>query len=203
MSAVFADEKSLFATSEEWLQAAVDTSLRSVVQTITGMVIPDVRIGVGFPSTGKSGSTLAETWPRKAANDNVNEITVRVTMSDPVEVLGVLLHELIHVGFDGKYGHGKRFQKEFARLGFMGDPKGHMMSPELRNNLKTLADSLGVYPRKEGLQEFIAKHKQTTRLHKVICQTCSLNFRLTQKWIDKAVQLDCPDRACVGGIMVD
>ena len=193
----------LFETSEEWLLAAVDMQLRDVVQRITGMVIPSVRVGVGFPSAGASSSTLGETYSRSVAADNVNEILIRVTMSDPVEVLGVLLHELIHVGFDAKYGHGKRFQKEFTKLGFIGDPRSHTMSPELRNSLTKLSDALGAYPRKEGLEEFIKKHKQTTRLHKVICQTCSLNFRLTQKWIDKATQLDCPDRACVGGILID
>jgi len=193
--------ETLFETSEEWLTAAGDT-LRPAIASALGIQIPVPRYTVGFPAQGRKSNTLGETYPMAASRDGVNEIIIRITLTDPVEILGVLAHELIHVAMDCRYGHGKRFTKHFNKFGFMGSPLGHTMSPELRIQMAGLASSLGEYPRRDGLSETAANSKQTTRMIKATCQTCGMVYRTTQKWIDYAAHLNCGDRSCVGPVIL-
>ena len=100
----------IFETREEWLQAAAD-ALREPFRKRAGLSVPEVRIGVGWPSGGMRTRTGGQTWARAASADGVNEITVRVDIHDAVDVLSILGHELIHAALDCKGGHGKTFQR--------------------------------------------------------------------------------------------
>ena len=191
----------LFETSEEWLTAAGDT-LRPAIAQALGIQIPVPRYTVGFPAQGRKSNTLGETYPMSASRDGVNEIIIRITLTDPVEILGVLAHELIHVAMDCRYGHGKRFTAHFNRFGFIGSPVGHTMSPDLRIKMAGLASALGEYPRREGLNEAAVNSKQTTRMLKATCQTCGMVYRTTQKWIDLAAHINCGDRSCAGPVII-
>lgn len=173
----------IFETREEWLQAAAD-ALRTPMFSRTDLSVPDVRIGVGWPSGGMRTRTGGQTWARAASADGINEITVRVDIHDAVEVLCILGHELIHAALDCKGGHGKMFQRAFTRMGYVGTPKSHEPGADLRAEYATLAASLGDYPSADGLAVAARKKKQTTRMIRCMCTTCGVTFRLTQKWID-------------------
>lgn len=190
----------LFETREEWLQAA-SVELRSVMLAETGLTIPNVRVGVGFTSGGLRTNELGQTWARKASKDGINEITVRVTVNDPVDVLAVLGHELIHAALDCKGAHGKTFTRAHLAMGYVSDSKGCVLGAELREAYAALTEALGDYPGDDGLAVAAMKKKQTTRMRKCTCVTCGFTFRTTARWIaDRA--LECPDVECEGAVHV-
>ena len=184
----------IFETREEWLQAAAD-ALREPFRKRAGLSVPEVRIGVGWPSGGMRTRTGGQTWARAASADGVNEITVRVDIHDAVDVLSILGHELIHAALDCKGGHGKMFQRAFYKMGYVNDPKSHAVGDGLRTEYATLAASLGDYPSADGLAVAARKKKQTTRMIKCECPTCGFIFRTTAKWAEGRV-LVCPDEQC-------
>ena len=190
----------IFETREEWLQAAAD-ALRTPMFSRTDLPVPDVRIGVGWPSGGMRTRVGGQTWARSASVDGVNEITVRVDIHDAVEVLCILGHELIHAALDCKGGHGKMFQRAFYLMGYVNDPKSHMPGDALRAEYATLAASLGDYPSADGLAVAARKKKQTTRMIKCECQECGFIFRTTAKWAEGKT-LVCPDELCQMSVVV-
>ena len=188
----------IFETREEWLQAAAD-ALREPFRKRAGLSVPEVRIGVGWPSGGMRTRTGGQTWARAASADGVNEITVRVDMHDAVEVLSILGHELIHAALDCKGAHGKTFQRAFYLMGYVNDPKSHAVGEVLRTEYATLASALGDYPSADGLAVAARKKKQTTRMLAFHCDKeeggCGYAVSTTRVHVERAMPV-CPDPAC-------
>lgn len=192
----------IWFTREEWLDAAVD-AMRPAWERRTGLSIPKVRVGVGFPSGGLRSAVGGQTWTRASSPDGINEITIRVTLSDPVEVLAILGHELVHAAMDCKGGHGKRFASAMSMIGYVGSPKASEAGNVLKQELTALAEALGEYPGDAGLAVEAEKRKQGTRMIRISCNSCGFVFRTTQKWVDKAAgSLSCPDYECGGDVTV-
>lgn len=194
-----------FETREEWLAAAVE-ALRPVWLDRAGLTVPEVRVGVGFPSGGVRSAGQGQCWKRSASADGVNEITIRVTVLDAVEALSILGHELVHAAWDNQYGHGKKFARALNSLGFIGNPKSSVAGATLSAELATLADALGDYPGDEGLTVAALAKKQGTRMLACTCETCGFKFRTTVKWIVTALGnggLRCPDSECDGVVSAD
>ena len=95
---------------EEWLMRAV-VHLEPIFQR-GGYQIPQVKVSIGFPSTGAKGRHLGQCWGSKASEDGINQIFIAPNQSDPVEVLDTLTHELVHAVDDCKSGHGEGFNEE-------------------------------------------------------------------------------------------
>ena len=70
---------------EEWLMRAV-VHLEPIFQR-GGYQIPQVKVSIGFPSTGAKGRHLGQCWGSKASEDGINQIFIAPNQSDPVEVL--------------------------------------------------------------------------------------------------------------------
>lgn len=188
----------LFETREEWLQAAT-TELRTVLFSRTDLSVPEVRIGVGWPSGGMRTRTGGQTWARAASADGINEITVRVDIHDAVDVLSILGHELIHAALDCKGAHGKMFQRAFFSMGYVNDPKASVPGAALRIEYALLAQSLGDYPSADGLALAAKKKKQTTRMIAFHCDPkkggCTYAVSTTRVHIEIAVPI-CANPEC-------
>ena len=60
-----------------------------------GSVLPDkIDMPLAFTSTGKRGHMAGECWHADLSGDQHFEIYIRPDKDDPLEVLGVLVHEL-------------------------------------------------------------------------------------------------------------
>lgn len=190
-------------TSEEWLVDAADR-LSVAVRQMANVVVPPVRIGVGFLSGGDRGKALAESFPASATKDGIHEIIIKVRLTDPVQVLSALTRELIMVAMDCRWAsnpYAKDFKQAFERVGFVGSPAECVPGDSLRNNLTMLAMSLGEYPREDGMiSELLAKRKQTTRGLRCVCSHCGSNWRTARKNIDAAgSDLRCQNGRCPAG----
>lgn len=194
-----------FETSDEWLTEATDRVLRADILRRTRVHVPSVRVSVGFGTRGLANGALAQTLPRAMSLDGVNEIYIRPTLHDPSEVLTVLIGELIRASYDGKAPNGKRVEYTLGnmRIAMSKTAGGVRLFPtvELETDLRALAESLGDYPRANGLDITAAtRAKQTTRMIRCECDTCGFLFRTAQSWIDRVPTLRCPDSLCGGSV---
>ena len=111
-----------------------------------GYQIPQVKVSIGFPSTGSKGRHLGQCWGSKASEDGINQIFIAPNQADPVEVLDTLTHELVHAIDDCKSGHGEGFKKIATDVGLVGPMRSAGAGEHLKQDLIRLAQALGHFP---------------------------------------------------------
>ena len=129
---------------EEWLMRAV-VHLEPIFQR-GGYQVPQVKVSIGFPSTGAKGRHLGQCWGSKASEDGINQIFIAPSQSDPVEVLDTLTHELVHAVDDCKSGHGEGFKKIASDVGLKGPMRSAGAGEHLKQDLTRIAQALGHFP---------------------------------------------------------
>lgn len=188
----------IFATREEWLLEAV-VRIAPLFSARDYTVPENLNVSCGFPSRNALSDkkqAIGECWSDKASQGNQFEIFISPILSEPVRVLGVLVHELCHaiVGHDA--GHGPRFRKCAEALGLEGKMTATTESDSLRATLAIISDELGPYPH-HALQKLSNFRKpQTARQLKVICAECGYTVRTTKKWIEVGLPT-CPCGKCM------
>ena len=100
--------------------------------------------------------------------------------SDPIEVFGILVHELAHSATDGD-GHKGRFPACVRKLWLEGKPTSTVVGQRFRENFAPLVEGLGAYPHAR-LNVSAVRKVQGTRMLKAFCPACGYTVRLTQKW---------------------
>ena len=187
-------------TRESWLRAA-SNELRPYFQTC-GLTIPEnIRFAIAFPSTGRRGARIGECWHSSTSDDGNFEIIIRADIADPVEVLGVLVHELVHAVLPADAGHGTLYKQAAVKVGLEGKMRHAMPSQLLRPRLVEIAEILGALPHAKlnidrGRENRPADRpkKQRTRLLKAECDGdgCGYTVRITAKWVDDIGAPLCP-----------
>lgn len=191
---------------EAWLIQAAE-AMTPWIREVVDPDFPEVkfRVSVGWPGgRAKKTITVGQCWPTTSAEDGVAQIFISPMrgMADTVNVLGTLLHEMIHAYDDCKDGHTGRFIKIAKPLGFI--PKwtsSDNRSPELTERLEDLAADLGLFPSAAITAGRAADtpKTQTNRQIKAECVSGSgYKVRLSQKWIDEVGTPICP---CCGESM--
>jgi hypothetical protein len=185
---------------EAWLTELV-VRLRPMFEGVGAPIPVETRIACGWPSRSATSSRrrrIGECWHEDCSADKSREVFISPTLADPVEVAGVVVHELVHAS--GQSGHGAGFGKVARKLGLTGAMAATTIGDELRPVLAALTDEIGPYPH-AALTPVARDKKQTTRLLKVACQSCGYTARITAKWLAIAAP-DCPNPECeVGGVM--
>ena len=192
--------KNAHDTRESWLRAAAH-DLSSFFE-ICGYPIPqNIRYAIAFPSTGRRGPRVGECWHSSTSDDGNFEIIIRADIADPVEVLGVLTHELVHACVPADAGHGKVYREAALKLGLEGKMRHAMPGKLLNGRLVRLAESLGPLPHaklniERGRDNKLSADqpkKQRTHLLKAECagKGCGYTVRITSKWA-KELGPHCP-----------
>ena len=177
---------------ESWLRSAT-AALRPYFESC-GFVIPDnMRFAIAFPSTGRRGARVGECWHCSTSEDGNYEIIVRADIADPVEVLGVLVHELIHAVLPVDAGHGKLYREAAIKIGL----KARCATPcqtSFAASPRRAGRKLGALPHarlniERGRDNRPADRpkKQRARLLKAECdgEGCGYTVRITAKWVDE------------------
>lgn len=173
---------------EEWLQRAV-VALKPVFKRANFDVPENVRTSVGFPmGAGRKGR--GQCFDSKVSADRTFEVFVTPMLAEPVAVLDVLSHELVHtvVGIDAK--HGKVFKACATAIGLEGKMTATHAGEDLLVKLVAIAEKLGPYPHAELNPTYVKK--QTTRLIKVECPECDYVARVTRVHLDEKGAPICP-----------
>ena len=183
---------------ETWLYKAVEL-LKPLFEENGATIPANIRIGVGFPSVralSASNRRIGECWANECSTDQANEIIISLLLADAVEVLGVVIHEIVHAVVGTKEGHKGAFAKLAKCLGLTGKMTATTIGAELRPRLEGIIAEIGPYPHAALNPQAGDRKKQSTRMLKAVCDECGYTVRLTQKWVDVGLPT-CP---CGGGM---
>jgi hypothetical protein len=185
-------------TRETYLASA--TEHLAPLFTAQGYPLPSVRASVGIPAGGKGGKLkrIGECWSNLASADNTTEIFICPSQSDPVAVLAILLHELVHAAVGLKCGHKGAFKRVAVALGLEGKMTATYPGVKLASDLADLASTLGEYPHAALNTALSGRKKQGTRMIKLECDDCGWSCRTAQKNVDAGT----PTCHCGGSINV-
>jgi len=172
---------------EEWLKRAVD-KVKSHVESHTKREIPPVLVSCGFPSSGGAklnNTTLGECWPSESTFDGTRQIFVNPVIKDPVKVLEVLIHELVHAVLPDDEKHGPEFKRMAKAVGLVGPAKSTSAGDELQAKLTIFAEELGEFDNKPIILKTKDKKKGPKSTFKLHCpdkrdckETCHLSDKL-------------------------
>lgn len=167
---------------EAWLTAAVDM-LRPMFAEDALVELPaTIRVSVGFPGGKSPRKVIGQCW--YTGDDKAAQVFVSPVLVDPIDVLGVLVHELIHAWDGGKSKHKGAFRRVAVILGLEGKMTATTVGDALRARLQIIADTLGTYPHARLNLAASAVKTQTTRMLKVECPACGYTLRTTAKWLE-------------------
>ncbi|HEY8007545.1 MAG TPA: transcription elongation protein SprT [Methylocella sp.] len=197
-----ARQKNRQESRESWLRAAL-TELRPYFAKL-GLTLPEkIRFAVAFTSHGKKGKVAGECWHAGASDDGHYEIIIRADFADPAEVLGILVHELVHAALPPDVKHGKAFREAALKIGLEGQMRHALPGTVLRERLNELATSLGPFPHGRlnfdrvtlaGEVAADGPKKQGTRMLKAECpgSGCGYTVRVAARWIKDCGPPHCP-----------
>jgi len=173
-----------YSTREAWLNAAA-SQMRPWLLAAGGENYMDPLVSVGFPkgSRGKSAANaIGQCWDKSVSADKQRaHIFIIPTMTDPVEVLAVLAHELVHASVGTQCGHRGPFRKVATALGLEGKMTATVPGEMFRRKLTHLVEHLGPYPHVELKPR--KRGAVGSRLVKVECKGCGCIIRMTRKWL--------------------
>ena len=185
-------------TREQWLLRAVKKLAKIIAEN--DEKLPDnVRVSCSFPSQAIR-TRIGEAWTETASEDGAHETFVSPVVSDPIDVLAILLHELVHHTVGISAGHKAPFKRLAVACGLTGKMTATVAGEDLQNRLGTIAESLGEYPHKK-LNPGVGQRKQSTRLIKCECGECGYTVRTTQKWLVFGAPL-CPCNSQEMGVSI-
>lgn len=159
--------------------------------------VPPVRVSVGFPSRGALSSrkrVIGQCWGPTASSDGVPHIFISPLLSEPVDVLSTLCHELVHAIDNCESGHRGNFVQIAKAVGFKAPWTSTPLGEDMEARLCRLADDLPEYPHVALAPTPKEAKKQTTRMIKLVCpdEECGYTVRTTKKWIERGYPT-CPN----------
>ncbi|MDD5585335.1 MAG: transcription elongation protein SprT [Alphaproteobacteria bacterium] len=190
-------------TRESWLRSATN-ELRPYFEKL-GYTLPEkIRFAIAFTSGGKKG-VAGECWHPEASADRHHEIIIKSDKDDPVEILGILVHELVHTLMPTTEKHGNAFKAAALRVGLEGQMRQTKPAPILAEYLQKLAANLGPIPhaRLDFSSTSDVPKKQKMRMLKAECgASCGYTIRLSTKWAKAGLPV-CPINPDHGKLVCD
>lgn len=155
---------------EAWLSSAVSFLNDHLEKNELARM--DVRVSCGWPSRGGAGSgqkiVIGQCFDGSVSRDGKPQIFISPRIEKSIEVLGTLLHELVHASVGCQYGHRKPFSQAAKKVGLEGPPTATSVGKDLVPLLQTFVDQTGPYPH-AALVPTVAK-KPGSRLRLYECQ---------------------------------
>ena len=175
---------------ENYLIQATDIMRKSLFKP-KGYKVPKVELSISWATHGNNSrntgkaKVLGQCFNRASSEKGINQVIITpnldgTTIDGTLNILGVLVHELVHAVDDCVSGHGKAFKDCATAVGLTGPMRSTGESDELKEYLrKNIIDKLGKFPH---AQVNLSKgKKQTTRNIKVECNCCEFSFRTSRK----------------------
>src|SRR3954447_18017607 len=122
---------------ENWLRSATDM-IRPHFESCGYSLPANIRFAIAFPSTGRRGARVGECWHSDTSEDGNFELIIRADIAEPVEVLGVLVHELVHAVVPVDAGHGKFYREAAMKLSLPANKRKAIPKGLLRDKLVTI-----------------------------------------------------------------
>lgn len=152
-------------TREEWLLNAVEL-MRPYMRQHELEVPAEIHVSVGFPRGSRRA--VGQCFYAEMIGTPMSHIFISPTVGDPVEVLGILLHELIHASIGCGKGHGPEFLRAARAVGLAGRATATTVAKgsQLDSVLTSMIGRLGGYPHNsfEPMQTAAATQSKWRRL---------------------------------------
>jgi hypothetical protein len=139
-----------FATREQWLNAATELLDKKFFDG-NGYTLPAKKAcSCGFPKSAR-GHAIGQCWAPETSTDGTINMFICPTQDDPIRVLDILLHELIHAQVGTAAGHKGPFKKMAKEFGLEGKATATFAAEgsELWKQLSHISEQLGPYPHKK------------------------------------------------------
>lgn len=164
------------------------------------------RVSCGFPIGYRGSRTgkvaLGQAFDPSISADGTMEVFINPILDNPVDVIAVLAHELIHVEAGIACGHRGRFASVARAIGLVGAMTATVPGDELRGKLQRIVADLGVYP--HAKVDPNARKKQGTRLLKLQCSDCGWTARVSALQGNRLhAASTCPVCIAVGSLNVE
>jgi len=176
---------------EQWL---TDLSTE-VTPLFKGFALKPFRLTVGWPiSRGRPGKrqVLGECHALESSTAGLNEIFITPLIADPIQVAGVVCHELAHVAAGVEAAHGRGFVKVCRHVGLTrGKPTSVMPGERLEESLKRIVGRLGKYPHEVMQLKTVEAKRQPTGVT-LVCD-CGFRCSTSRKWVS---EVGVPTCAC-------
>ena len=160
---------------------ALAEKLRPMFMSIDAKIPDRFRISLSL----MKGKALGVCYDVTCSADHTYEILVKIDQADPLEVAAIVTHELIHasIGIDCK--HGPEFKKVALALGLEGKMTHTRPGDRFRANIGPILEEMGPFPhaRLDLDGKRVGPKKQTTRMHKAVCNECGYTVRVAAKWV--------------------
>ena len=140
-------EQDVTQLREYWLEQSV-VFLNDIL-TAHDLPLPTVRVSCSWPVAGglrASGQVIGQCFSPKVAKDGKAHIFISPLIAESVEVLGILLHEMLHASIGTQHGHRKPFSQAARAVGLDGPPTATVVGDALRPVLQDFVDRVGIYP---------------------------------------------------------
>lgn len=154
-------------TREAWLIDACGP-LSEIIRR-AGAECPPVAVSIGFPRS-RASHRIGECWDGRLASDGRPAIFVSPTIANPLRVLDVLLHEMIHAAVGTQHGHRGRFVTVARACGLVGKPTATVAGEDLARRLNTVSESLGSLPHAALTVGVTARPGSRLRLYECACR---------------------------------
>lgn len=155
---------------EEWLNELA----KRVRPLFKGFAMAPYRLTCGWPcrmALGRRRRAIGECHALESSKAGVHEIFISPLLDRPVEVGGVVCHELAHVAAGIKDGHGKGFVKVCKHVGLTKNrPTSAAPGKILEDRLVKMVETLGAYPH-SAVVPHLKPAKPRTSV-KLVCPNC-------------------------------
>ena len=132
---------------EAWLQAAASFLFDHIATQ--GLPRVTVRVSCGWPVRGgvsRRRTVIGQCFPPSLCKDDTPQIFISPRLADSIDVLGTLLHELVHASVGCQHGHKKPFSQAARKVGLAGPPTATVVGEQLRPLLVSYVERVGPYP---------------------------------------------------------
>jgi hypothetical protein len=165
------EEQALVQYREAWLHAAASFLLDYMVEH--GLPPVAVRVSCGWPVRGgvsRRRTVIGQCFAPSVCKDGKPQIFISPRLSESIEVLGTLLHELVHASIGCQFGHRKEFSQAARQVGLAGPPTATTVDETLRLLLVSYVERFGPYPHAAILLRAREKVGSRLRLYQCVCQ---------------------------------
>jgi hypothetical protein len=178
-----------------------------------------ISVGFGYGAKRENEVIVGQTWRAERSADKINHMFISPEIAHASTVLGIMIHEMLHVLFDCDHGHDRVFAAFGEALGLEGKPTEMLPGPAFEMELMLMAEAeLGAYPHSvldvqrtaalvptDGVpvpvgggwveRGYVGPAPQRARMIKCWCPKCGYTTRTARSWIVVARPV-CPNPAC-------
>lgn len=179
---------------ESWLLAARDLAAADF-QAVGAPIPAEVRVAVGRTS---KKTVLGECWSAAVSADAHREIWIKPYTDEPLDLIGVLVHELCHAALPHEVGHKKPFVTLARAMKLEGKPTATVVGEEFSKIWTPRLEVLGPYPGAifNHLDADKTKNKPRPPSHLTFGCDCGMKFFMTPKLVAEIGAPRCVSIAC-------